>query len=153
MQKIKKKIKPLAKRQADEFSNYWKGKCDRLIGELWHNYFSTKVCAVGKSRNHYTDCKGSLQMHHLMKKEHYLYRWDIANMIDLCAYHHDRFSKFSPHSTPEFFMAWLSKEYPEKWKYIQNNKGTITRRHDLPWTFKERYLELIELRKNLERNN
>jgi hypothetical protein len=140
-----KKSSRLDKKREDEYSTYWLKKCDKLIGEIWHTKYSTKICAVGASRSHYTDCKGVLCMHHLIGKEHYLYRWDVDNMIDLCSYHHDRFSKFSPHSTPELFLAWLSKNYSQKWQYILNNKGTITQKKLLPFTFKEKYTELENL--------
>jgi len=141
---IMKSIQKKSKKKQDEYSTYWLRKCDTLIGEIWHSKYSKKICAVGLSRHHYTDCKGNICMHHLIGKEHYLYRWDINNMFDLCSYHHDRFSKFSPHSTPELFLAWLAKEYPEKWKYILNNKGTITQKKKLPFTFKQKYFELLK---------
>ena len=149
MNKRKKKLKPLADRKKDEFGKYWLTKCNTLTGHIWHTYYTTGKCCVNNE-----DCKyfhGHPEMHHLIGKAHYLYTWDVPNnMIDICHYHHDRMSKFSPHSTPELFLAWLSKEYPEKWEYIQNNKGTITRKHDLPFTFKEKYYELLELENERE---
>ena len=138
-------MKSLKKRKADEYSKYWLTKCDTLFAHIWHTYYSTKICAVGAGRNHFTDCKGIIAAHHLIGREHYLYRWDINNLFDLCSYHHDRFSKFSPHSTPELFLAWLAKAYPGKWEYILNNKGTITQKKMLPFTFKEKYFELSDL--------
>jgi len=71
-------------------------------------------------------------------------------MLDLCHYHHDRFSKFSPHSTPELFLAWLANNRPVKWEYIKNNKGTITRKKELPFTFEKKYYELLELKEKFE---
>ena len=130
------------KKKQDEYSKYWLGKCDRLTGKIWHTKYSTKICAVNN-----IDCKGNICMHHLIGKEHYLYRFDFDNMLDLCSYHHDRFSRFSPHSTPELFLAWLAKIYPQKWQYILNNKGTITRKYELPFTFKQKYEELCLLSK------
>lgn len=147
--KKKKKLKPLSQRKNDLFSNYWLKQCDKLTGNIWHTYYTTGICCVNNQ-----DCKywhGKPEMHHIIQKEHYLYRWDVpGNMIDICHYHHDRFSKFSPHSTPELFLAWLSKQYPEKWEYVKNNKGTITQRKMLPFTFKQKYFELLKLENKLE---
>jgi len=134
--KKKKDISNLEKKKRDEFSTYWKTKCNTLTGHIWHTYYSTGICCINTDKCNYWNNKPD--MHHLIGKEHYLYTWDVPfNMIDICHYCHDRFSKFGPHSTPELFIAWLAINYEEKWEYIKNNIGTITNKRDLPWTFKE----------------
>ena len=135
----------LIRLESKPFDKYWENKCERMFWKIYYAQYSTGTCQVGKIIG-FHECTGNIMGHHLILRDNYLYRWDFNNIFDICGHHHDRFNKkLSPHGTPARFMAWLSEHYPEKWEMVKANKHVITRKVELPWTFREKYFELNAL--------
>ena len=65
-----------------------------------------------------------LEAHHLIGRGHKLFRTDPLNSLLLCWQHHHG-STLSPHGAPKAFREWLKITYPEKYKWVQENKWTI----------------------------
>ncbi|MFX1313952.1 MAG: hypothetical protein ACFFHD_15280 [Promethearchaeota archaeon] len=140
----KKKISKLQQKKNDPFSSYWERKCNQIFWEIFNENYAVGYCNIGIFDN-FSLCHGRIHRHHLIKKENYLTKWEFENILEICAYHHDRFNnKLSAHGTPELFMIWLEENFPHKWAYIKAHKNIITRKIDLPWTFKEKYEELCK---------
>ena len=125
----------LAQKKLNPNSSYWMRKADKEFGRIFHNrQWSCLICR-----------KVTIQMAHLIPRENYLYRWDIENVIPLCDYHHRLSREISYHNAPLAFAAWMQKNYPERWEWVDKHKEIITRKAELPWTFREKYEELQKL--------
>jgi len=124
----------------DPLSRYWMRKTDVEFGKLFHSVpHYCQICNLSKT-----------EMAHLIPRQNYLFRWDMRNIIPLCANHHKWSSEISIHQNPAAFFVWLKKNNPEKWQFLQENKEVITRKKELPWTFKEKF---EELKSESERND
>jgi len=151
--KLRHKRKPkkskLQKKKDDHNSSYWRYKCDAIFGLIFHSVYSKKYCACTFEPNA-DKCKGNIEMAHLIERENYLWRWEIKNVIDLCSWHH-KFSRIiSSHAASIAFSQFLLKYFPDKYEFVNQHKWeSITRKAELPWTFQEKYLELLQLAKEL----
>ena len=131
--KIKKSKRQ--KQRDNPLSGYWMRQADKEFGRIFHSrQWSCLICG-----------KGTVQMAHLIPRENYLYRWDMENVIPLCGCHHRLSTKISYHNAPLAFMAWMRKNYPERLDWVEEHKEIITRKAELPWTFREKYEELQKL--------
>ena len=145
----KPKLSKLQKKKNNPNSGYWMRKCDAIFGLIFHSIYSKKYCACTFEPNA-DKCKGNIEMAHLIERENYLWRWEVKNVIDLCSWHH-KFSRIiSSHSAPIAFSQFLQKHFSNKYEFVFQHKWeSITRKAELPWTFQEKYLELLQLAKEL----
>lgn len=145
----KTKRSKLQIKKDNPLSSYWMRKCDAIFGLIYHSMFMNKFCQCRYEPNA-DDCKGNIEMAHLIERENYLWRWDINNVIDLCSYHH-KFSRIiSSHNAPIAFSQFLERWFPTKYEFVNQHKWeSVTRKAELPWTFKEKYQELLELAESL----
>ena len=68
------------------------------------------------------------------------------NIFELCPDHHKWNRELSCHGAPVAFGVWLHKHFPEKAEVVDKHKyESITRKAELPWTFREKYEELQKL--------
>jgi hypothetical protein len=144
----KKRKSKQQKKVEDSFSGFWLNKADKALKILFHNFYSDGVCAVGKVGG-YDECKNqnisvyNVECAHLIPVENKLYRFDLRNVVPLCSNHH-RFSRvISSHYNPAAFYLFLEEHYPDKWKFLQENRNVITRKAELPFTYKEKYFQLL----------
>ncbi len=152
LSKKKRKKSKLQKAKDNSNSGYWLRKCDTLFGKIYHLYYCSNTCSVAKILSIEVDeCKGHIEMAHLIPKENYLWRWDLRNMLDLCSQHH-KFSRIiSPHSAPIQFSIFLKEHYLVKYDFVKRHRWeAITRKADLPFTFQEKYEDLTKILKELE---
>ena len=79
-------------------------------------------CAIcGKSGNSY-----QIHAHHIAGKKCTLLRWDLRNLISLCANHHNLGNgNPSAHHNSIWFSEWMKDNRPEDWKYIKFKKDSI----------------------------
>ena len=135
----KKKVKKskLQKKKDDHYSSYWLRKSDSMFVEIFHTIANPYCCAVcGINEN--------LEMHHLIPRQNYCYRWHVENMILLCSDHHKYNIEVSAHGSPMNFALYIKSNYPNKWLFIRKNQAVITRKKELPFTFKEKYFDLLD---------
>ena len=142
LRKKKPKRSKLQRKKDEPNSSYWMKKCDALFGTIFHHL--EKRCLIG------IGCSGNLEMAHLIPRENYLHRWDPQAVIPLCSYHHKYSRELSAHNAPIQFSLWLQERYPKRWEFLQANRNVITRKAELPWTFQEKYLELLQIATNLK---
>lgn len=64
-------------------------------------------------------CEKKINAHHIIPKEFEETRFDTENGIALCPGHH-KFSKFSAHKNPLWFMNLLMEREPQKYKYLRD---------------------------------
>lgn len=133
--KRKKKLSKLQREKNNPNSGYWMRKCDGLFGKIFHK--SNSMCMVGKF------CQGNLEMAHLIPRENYLYRWDRNAVVPLCSFHHKYSRELSYHNAPVAFLLWLNENYPIQWNWLETHRKSITRKAELPWTFQDKYNELL----------
>jgi hypothetical protein len=143
IRKRKPKKSKLEKKRDDPNSCYWMRKSDAIFGLIFHSVYSKKVCACRLEPNA-DECKGRIEMAHLIGKENYLWRWNIDNVIDLCSWHHKYSRLISSHVAPITFTQFLEKYFPAKYAFVYTHKWKlITRKAELPFTFKDKYFELL----------
>ena len=141
VQKKKKKIKPLAKRQADEYSKYWKVK----LQEVFWGYvdlIQPDQCAIGYYMGE--TCSLKIDRHHLIRRNHKEFEYDINNIIKLCATHHKYSTKCSAHKAPLEFSYWLQKTYPKRWGWFVENRNRITQKYERE-SYKQLYNKYLKL--------
>ena len=63
-------------------------------------------CVIG------VDCKGYLNAHHIVPREHRKWRWELDNGLTLCVKHHKFCIKLSAHRNAPSFLAWLHRHRP-----------------------------------------
>lgn len=159
MLKTKVKKTDLQKKKDNPFSSYWGKKCDDIFGKIFHEYCVTRfdsmgnalpidlVCAVGQAREYDDPCSGKIEMAHIVSREIKLLRWDFKNVLALCSYHHKYSRICSSHNGSALFYLLVEKHYPEQYhfleKYIKSKNYKITKINQLPWTFREKYQELL----------
>ena len=142
-------ISKLQKKKNDPFSKYWENKCNKVFWEIFNIQYAVSYCRIGYDEG-FKNCKGRIERHHLIKKDNYLTKWEFQNILELCSHHHSRYGKqLGPHSTPILFSVWLEEKFPYKWGWLRRNKNIIIRKVDLPFTLKQKYLELEKELKNL----
>jgi len=152
--KQKPKLSKLQKKKNNPLSSYWMNKADSLFKYIMHETWKREgihycfVCASGDYGTNSSCAK--VECAHLIPCENYLYRWNPENVMPLGSYHHKLSRECSPHNAPVQFGVWLTIRYPEKAKFVEQNKQSITRKVELPWTFQEKYLELLQLAKELK---
>jgi len=141
--KRKRKLKKskLQRSKENPNSSYWMRKCDATFGMIFHAEY--KHCLIG------CGCKGNIEMAHLIPRENYLYRWNENAVIPLCSWHHKYSRELSAHNAPIQFAIWLKEKYPIQFEWLENHQRVITRKAELPWTFQEKYLELLQVAKEL----
>lgn len=89
----------------------WKELRDKIV-------LRDKECLVCKALNIFNTLKPrDCSVHHIIPEQYEKYRFDENNLILLCARHH-RWSKESAHQNAFWFVLFLQKYYPEKYKYI-----------------------------------
>ena len=141
---VPKKRKPLTKRKADENSKYWKVKLQKVF---WEYIDSVQVnqCAVGP----YMDetCKGNIERHHLIRRNHKEFEFDKNNIIKLCSLHHKFSTRCSAHKAPLEFAYWLQKTHPDKWRWFTENRNKITQKYERK-SLKQKHDELNERLEN-----
>ncbi len=139
--KRKPKKSKLQRKKENPNSSYWMKKCDAIFGLIFHKLENRCIVGFG--------CSGNLEMAHLIPRENYLYRWNPQAVIPLCSYHHKYSRELSAHNAPIQFAIWLKENYPKRWEFVNQNRNAIIRKSELPWTFQEKYLELLQLAKKL----
>lgn len=152
--KRKKKLSKLQKKKNNPLSSYWMNQADSLFKRIMHETWKREgihycfVCESGDYETHPSCAK--VECAHLIPCENYLYRWDAKNVIPLGSYHHNFSRECSPHNAPVQFGIWLNKHYSYKSSFVEQNRNSITRKAELPFTFEEKYLELLQLAKELK---
>jgi len=153
--KLRHKRKPkksdLQKKKDDPKSGYWLRQADSLFKYIMHEKWKREglhICFVCAITEYHKGCS-RVECAHLIPCENYLYRFDERNVIPLGSFHHKYSRECSPHAAPVQFGIWLVNNYPQKAKFVAEHKNSITRKAELPWTFQEKYLELLQLAKEL----
>ena len=101
----KKKIKQLAKREANKLMKEWSNAVkDR----------DKRICVICK------DAK-MLNAHHIIPRENAKLRYDINNGISLCPKHHQFSRDISAHSNSFIFYVWLQENRLEQFNYIKQS--------------------------------
>ena len=88
-------------------------------------------------------------MAHLIPRENYLYRWDNNAVVPLCSLHHKYSRKLSYHNAPVAFLFWLKMNCPEKYGWLEQNGKIVLRKNELPFTFRQKYHQLLNEAKNM----
>jgi len=142
--KKKKKKSKLQRNKENPNSGYWMRQCDRVFGLIYHSVHTKNFCVVGRYEPKADPCSGYIEMAHLIPKENYLWRWNLDNVIDACSNHHKLSRIISSHNSPIAFGQFLEKYFPDKYEFVNTHKWeSITRKAELPFTFEEKYLELL----------
>ena len=85
---------------------------DKLFAAWFHSEF--KTCAIcGES---------PIEMHHLIRRNNYLFRWVKMNVIPLDPFHHKHSRLLSAHGAPDEFAEWLRVNRPDQYEFWQKNK-------------------------------
>ena len=151
--KRKPKKSKLQRKKENPLSSYWMNKADSLFKYIMHEIWkrdNTHYCWVCASGDYGTNSScAKVECAHLIPCENYLYRWDSRNVIPLGSYHHKLSRECSPHNAPVQFGIWLAKHYSYKSSFVEQNRNSITRKAELPWTFQDKYLELLQIAKEL----
>jgi len=137
---VKKKKSKLQKRKDNCKSKLWLRKADIL----WSNCIHLKhehTCAVGNG-----DCKGNLEAHHLITRNHRNTRHEITNGILLCSLHHLYSTELSPHGGPVGFGIWMEENRPEQWDWVIKNRWRTKQELD----YKKATEDLTEIKEILE---
>ena len=136
MNKRKKKLKPLADRKADEYSKYWKAK----VKEVFYEYvdiIQPHECIIGFHMGE--QCKGNIERHHLIRRNHKAFEFDPNNIVKLCSLHHKYSTRCSAHKAPLEFSYFLQKNYSDKYVWFENNHNLITQKYE-----RQSYKQLYE---------
>lgn len=73
-------------------------------------------CQICGSTNH-------VQAHHILPRERYPeHKLNPMNGVALCSNHH-KWSKWSAHRNPLFFILWLRRKFPDKYEWAKANVG------------------------------
>jgi hypothetical protein len=92
---------------------YYTNKLDKLI--------SLKVRSKGKCER--CGRKDTLQPAHIISRNNRTLRWDIQNILCLCAGCH-----FWAHQDPLGFTDFVKTASPDRYKYLMEMKDVITKR-------------------------
>jgi hypothetical protein len=66
---------------------------------------------------------GKLHSHHILPKERYPeFKLERINQAILCPLHH-KFGRWSAHRNPIWFVIWLKKNFPEKYRWAKEHIG------------------------------
>ena len=86
----------------------------READKLFMGQYKGKQCAVTKLRSWYGEMTAG---HHILPKgSHPQHRYEPMNIIPLAPHAHSR-----AHERPERFMAWLERNRPEQYAWVQEN--------------------------------
>jgi len=126
----------MKKKRKKSKNQRFKKRCDALITEAGKK----TICAVcGKKPAFY---------HHLIPRNHALYRHDFCNLLPLCPTHHKFSNKMAAHSTNALavreFVKWLRKNYPKKYKFSLDHQFDIGYNVDYEARFEELKKQLCE---------
>ena len=113
------KPKDQKKRGKNPRSPHYKTKASKLWGAYMH--LAKRACLVCGTTEQ------PLEAHHLIPKRRDATRNDPENGVMLCPKHHRGSVFCSPHAGPLGFKIFLKKNYPEKSRWIGNNRSTIGR--------------------------
>ena len=108
---------------------YYKKKADNLISKIVRSKGRCERCG---------STTGQLQTAHIVGRSNHTLRFDLMNVLCLCANCH-RWG----HTYPLDFAKWVEREYPNRVTYLEMNKNRMTKR-----TAKD-YKELCEMLKGL----
>ena len=104
-----------------------KRKADKIFSQFIRSLDHCEKCGSYKN----------LQTSHVYSRRYINLRYDVKNVLCLCAKCH-----FEWHQSPLEAMMWFNQAYPERVKYLVNKKKIIKK-----WTLKD-YLQAIEVVKN-----
>lgn len=65
-----------------------------------------------------------VEIHHLCGRG-LAVRWEVLGGMGLCSAHH-RGSDLSPHGTPDKFLSYLARTYPDHYKFYMENKWRVS---------------------------
>jgi hypothetical protein len=131
-------------------SRTWMAKCDEIFSDIER----AKVCECelcgkpGTARKKDGLMIKGLEVHHLIERARFLFRFDPDNIIVLCLTHHGAYPqrrnhKYNPHGTDEekrVFWLMVRSIKPEQYQWYQENK-------DKKWPPGTNYQQLHEILK------
>ncbi len=148
-QGMAKKKKRRSAKTAGPKSRLWQRKADKAFSDQERaRVGNCELCGkLGLPRKDGLEVVG-LDLHHLIERGRFRFRYDSANVVILCTSHHGshpnfRNRKIAAHGSMdvyENFTDWLKRAKPEQWKWYQDNK------HDkrlVDGTYKEKYKDLV----------
>ena len=141
MNKKRKKIKSLADRKADENSKYWKVKLKEVFYE-YVDVIQPHECIVGFYMNEV--CKGNVERHHLIRRNHKAFEFDPNNIVKLCSLHHKYSTKCSAHKAPLEFANFLMIFKKDIWDWYQQSRNIITMKYERE-SYKELYYKYLKM--------
>lgn len=103
---------------------YYKKKADNLVSQIVRYKGHCEWCGTKQ---------GQLQCAHYVGRANHTLRFDLFNVLCLCATCHRK-----GHNDPQGFVKWFEAKFPNRAKYIEMNKNKLTKR-----TAKD-YKELVE---------
>ena len=103
---MKKPTKSSLKRKAD------------LKFSLWMR----KTIPYCQAQGLHLKCSTTLQNAHIVTRGNMTLRYNPANCLVLCSSHHFWFHRY-----PLEFVEMILDKYPEKYKYVQKHKNTLTK--------------------------
>ena len=104
---------------------YYKKRADALCSKIVRLRGECENCGRSKGVQ--------LQCAHIVGRNNYTLRFDLTNLLCLCAGCHRHF-----HDNPDKFTDFWRKKYPAKRNYIDANRNRITKRTALD------YKELVD---------
>ena len=107
---------------------YYKKKADNLVSKIVRKKGHCEWC--GNSKN--------LQCAHYVGRNNHTLRFDLMNVICLCAGCHRK-----GHDYPNKFVKWFEGKFPNRISYIEMNQNRLTKR-----TARD-YKELVEMLKEI----
>ena len=92
-------------------------KCDDILSLIIRSNGYCEVC--GKSSY---ICQ--LHAHHIVTRKIMVLRYDLRNLVCLCAGCH-KLNKFSAHENSLWFIDWLTEHRPEDLEYVKSKSNSI----------------------------
>ncbi len=146
-----KRRKPRSAKTEGPKSAYWRAKADKLFSDKER----AKVghCQICKKPGNARKSDGleiaGLELHHLIDRGRFRFRYDPNNKVILCKHHHGSHPMFRNHkicahgsmTAFEAYKEWLQDELPETWKWYQENKHD---KREMDGTYRDRYEELTK---------
>ena len=151
MKKKKKRRKPRSAKTEGPKSPYWRDKADTLFSDMERaKVGECQIChKKGTARKSDGLEISGLELHHLIDRGRFRFRYDPNNTVILDKHHHGSHPMFRNHkicahgsmTAFEAFEEWLQEELPEKWKWYQNNKHD---KRPMDGTYQDKYEQLTE---------
>ena len=125
----RKSLRPksnLQKKKDRPNSAYWVTKCDKLFMAQGHG----EPCVICQSKG-VINTDGTVYHHHVAKSTCKALRYDLMNMVVLCAQHHCFSNEIGAHSTNPYaqkaYMDWVEQNLPEQYEYCKEHQHNKTR--------------------------